>query len=66
MAKAMARKTDKRCVLCKHWNGSRGSDTIVPKLGGMYQYEQTEKQKCWAQCKDTQASYVCSKFEPRY
>lgn len=52
--------------MCKHWNGTRGSDTLTPKLGGVYQYEAKEEQKCWVKCKDTQAIYTCPKFEPRY
>ena len=44
MAKAMLRKTDKKCALCRHWNGTIGSTTIKPMLGGNFQAEMTEKQ----------------------
>ena len=34
MSMSVIRKTDRKCVLCKHWNGAVGSTTIQPKLGG--------------------------------
>ncbi len=66
MAKGMIRPDNKKCVMCKHWNGTKGGDSVNPKIGGVFQYEMTEKQKCYKQCKDTQATYTCAKFEPRY
>ena len=44
MSKIMLRKTDKKCALCRYWNGAMGSTTIQPKLGGNFQVEATEKQ----------------------
>lgn len=62
----MFRKTDKRCALCKYWNGVMGSQTIQPKLGGNYQVESTEKQTCYQRACQTTANFSCAKFEPRY
>ena len=36
MSMSVIRKTDRKCVLCKHWNGAVGSTTIQPKLGWCY------------------------------
>ena len=67
MGKATANiKNNRNCVTCKHWNGSRGSESLTPKIGDMYQYEMTEKQKCWISTRDTNASFTCVKYEPRY
>lgn len=66
MAKIMLRKTDRKCALCRYWNGTRGSDTIQPKLGGNFQVETTEKQTCWQRTSQTTANFSCAKFEQRY
>ena len=66
MAKVMLRKTDKKCALCRHWNGTIGSTTIKPMLGGNFQAEMTEKQVCYKRTGQTTAIFSCSKFEPRY
>lgn len=66
MAKAMLRKTDKVCALCRYWNGTMGSTTIKPMLGGNFQVEATEKQTCYQRTGQTQANFKCAKFEPRY
>ena len=66
MAKVMLRKTDKKCALCRHWNGTIGSTTIKPMLGGNFQAEMTEKQVCYKRTGQTTAIFSCSKFESRY
>lgn len=45
MSKSIIRKTDRKCVLCKHWNGSVGSTTIKPKPGLQYEYDHDENLK---------------------
>lgn len=50
MSMSVIRKTDRKCVLCKHWNGAVGSTTIQPKLGGQFIYEHDEKQSCFKKC----------------
>lgn len=60
------RKTDKKCALCKYWNGTIGSTTIQPKLGGNFQTEATEKQICYQRTGQTTANFSCAKFEQRY
>ena len=37
MAKGRLRKTDRVCALCRNWNGTVGSTTIQPVLGGGFQ-----------------------------
>lgn len=66
MGKIMLRRTDRKCALCKHWNGAMGSQTIQPKLGGYFQVEMTEKQACYQKTCQTTANFSCSKFESRY
>lgn len=66
MSKVMLRKTDKKCALCRKWNGAMGSTTIQPKLGGNFQVEATEKQTCYERTGKTAANFSCSKFVPRY
>ncbi len=66
MAKGMFRKTDKKCVMCIHWNGAIGSTTIKPMLGGNFQAELTEKQVCYQRAGQTTAIFSCAKFESRY
>lgn len=66
MARIMFRKTDKKCAMCKHWNGTVGSTTIKPMLGGNFQIEATEKQMCYQRASQTVAWFMCNKFEPRY
>lgn len=66
MSKSIIRKTDRKCVLCKHWNGGVGSTTIQPKLGGQFSYEYSEKQSCFKKCVTMPAWSTCSGFEPRY
>ena len=39
MAKGRLRKTDRVCALCRNWNGTVGSTTIQPVLGGGFQVE---------------------------
>lgn len=43
MAKGRLRKTDRVCALCRNWNGTVGSTTIQPVLGGGFQVEMKEK-----------------------
>lgn len=66
MAKIMLRKTDKKCAVCRYWNGTMGSTTIKSMLGGNFQAEMTEKQTCYKWSNQTTANYQCAKFEPRY
>lgn len=66
MAKVMLRRTDKKCALCRYWNGTMGSTTIKPMLGGNFQAEMTEKQTCYQKTSQTTAMFSCPKFEPRY
>lgn len=66
MANMMLRKTDKKCALCKHWNGAVGSTTIKPMLGGNYQVDASEKQTCYERTGQTTANFSCPKFVPRY
>ena len=66
MAKGCFRKTDRICALCRHLNGAIGSTTIQPVLGGRFQVEMKEKETCYQSTGQTQATFVCSKFEPRY
>lgn len=66
MSKDIIRKTDKKCVLCKQWNGAVGSTTIVPKFGGSFQYEHDEKQQCFKKCTVTPSWGTCPNFESRY
>ena len=66
MAKGRLRKTDRVCALCRNWNGTVGSTTIQPVLGGGVQVEKKEKETCYQRTGQTQAMFACSKFEPRY
>lgn len=66
MSKMILRTTDKKCALCKHWNGAIGSTTIKPMLGGNFQVEMTEKQVCYKRTNQALATFNCAKFEPRY
>ncbi len=66
MSKSIVRKTDKKCVLCKHWNGAVGSTTITAKPGNIFQFEQTEKKSCFLKGFEMPAWGYCTKFEPRY
>lgn len=67
MGKMTIRKTDKKCALCKHWNGTIGSTTIVPMPGGMaFQIDHSEKQMCYKKAAQTLSTISCPKFEPRY
>lgn len=66
MAKGRLRKTDRVCALCRNWNGTVGSTTIQPVLGGGFQVEMKEKETCYQRTGQTQATFACSKFEPRY
>ena len=66
MANMQLRKTDKKCALCRKWNGAMGSTTIQPKLGGNFQVEATEKQTCYERTSQTAANFSCPKFESRY
>ena len=47
MAKGRLRKTDRVCALCRNWNGTVGSTTIQPVLGGGLQVEMKEKETCY-------------------
>lgn len=47
MAKGRLRKTDRVCALCRNWNGTVGSTTIQPVLGGGFQVEMKEKETCY-------------------
>ncbi|WP_295215545.1 hypothetical protein [Ruminococcus sp.] len=66
MSKSIIRKTDRKCVLCKYWNGSVGSTTIQPKMGGQFTYEHEEKQSCFKKCVPMPAWGTCGDFEARY
>lgn len=66
MGKSIIRKGDKKCVLCKYWNGAVGSTTIKPKLGQQFEYDHDEKQSCFQKNTVTPAWNGCPKFEPRY
>ncbi len=66
MSKSIIRKTDRKCVLCKHWNGAMGSTTIMPKMGGIFEYEHGEKQQCFKKCVQMPSWGTCSNFEARY
>lgn len=66
MAKMTFRITDKKCALCRYWNGAVGSTTIKPMLGGGFQVEMTEKQVCYKKSVQSTANFSCAKFEPRY
>lgn len=66
MSKSLVRKTDRKCVLCRHWNGAIGSTTITSKMGGMFQYEQSEKQQCFKKAVQMPSWGTCPNFEPRY
>jgi hypothetical protein len=65
MGKTSMRKTNRMCAMCKHWNGTIGSTTIKPVLGGTFQVEMTEKQTCYQRALPTTACFTCNKFEPR-
>lgn len=66
MGKSIIRKTDRKCVLCKKWNGAIGSTTIKPKMGQQFEYDHDEKQCCFQNNAVTPAWHSCPKFEPRY
>lgn len=66
MGKSAIRKTDRKCVLCKYWNGAIGSTTITPKMGGNFEYEHNEKQQCFKKCIQMPSWGTCGKFEARY
>lgn len=66
MSTSYIRKTDRKCVLCKHWNGAVGSTTIQPKMGGQFAYEHNEKQSCFKKCVPMPAHGTCGNFELRY
>ncbi len=66
MAKIMLRKTDRKCALCRYWNGAKGSDTLQPKLSGTFQVEATEKQTCYQRTGQTTANFGCAKFESMF
>ncbi|MFR2342339.1 MAG: hypothetical protein ACLS6W_06070 [Ruminococcus sp.] len=57
MAKGRLRKTDRVCALCRNWNGTVGSTTIQPVLGGGFQVEMKEKKP--ATRERTDAGNVC-------
>lgn len=66
VSKMTIRKTDRKCVLCRYWNGAMGSTTIQPKMGGIFQYEGNEKQQCFKKCVSMPSWSTCRDFEPRY
>lgn len=66
MSKTLINKSVRKCVLCKHWNGSIGSTTIQPKMGGNYTYEYDEKQSCFKKNVVMPAWSTCPNFESRY
>lgn len=66
MGKSIIRKGDRKCVLCKHWNGAVGSTTIKSKPGLQYEYDHDEKQSCFQKRVVTPAWNGCPKFESRY
>ena len=63
---SLIRETEKKCVLCKHWNGTVGSTTIKPIMGRSYEYDPKEKKSCYLKRFETMAFSVCPKFENRY
>ena len=66
MSRSIIRKSDRKCVLCKHWNGAVGSTTIQPKMGGQFSYEHDEKQSCFKKSVVVPAWGTCQYFESRY
>ena len=66
MSKSAIRKNDRKCVLCRHWNGAIGSTTIIPKKGGNFEYEHNEKQQCFKKCIQMPSWGTGSYFEARY
>ena len=48
MGKAQIGRNERRCVLCRYWNGAIGSTTIQVLVGGnVFTYENTEKHFCF-------------------
>ncbi len=66
MAKVLAPKNGKVCVLCANWNGSVGSTTIEAKPGGNFLYDRTESQSCFKKGVKTLAWATCPNFRARY
>lgn len=66
MSKSSIRKNDRKCVLCKYWNGTIGNTTIIPKMGGNFEYEHNEKQQCFKKCIQMPSWETCINFELRY
>ncbi len=66
MSKSIIRKTDRKCVLCKHWNGAVVSTTIMSKIGGIFEYEHDEKQQSFKKCVQMPSWSIGGNFEARY
>ena len=64
--KYTVKTTDKKCAMCKYWNGTQGSTTIEPRLGGSFTVDSTERQKCFKNARVMMSIQNCPKFEPRY
>ena len=66
MSKSIVRKTYRKCVLCRHWNGSIGSTTIEAKMGNQLTFDTTEKQSCFKKGVKVPSTSICGNFEARY
>lgn len=60
------RKGTKKCVLCKHWNGSVGSTTIQAKPCSIFTYDSNEKQSCFKKGISMFSWSTCANFLDRY
>ena len=69
MANMQFSRTQKCCLLCKHWNGAIGSTTIGIVRGGMlFTADNSEKHSCFKKGSgiETLATYTCQYFKQRY
>ena len=69
MSKAQIGRNERRCVLCRYWNGAIGSTTIQILMGGnVFTYENTERHFCFKKGKgiETIAIQECPYFRQRY
>lgn len=69
MGKTTIIRNQKRCVLCRYWNGAIGSTTIQVLIGGnAFSFDNTEKHSCFKKGRGIQTTAIqeCPYFIPRY
>lgn len=69
MAKTNIIRDQRKCVLCRYWNGAIGSTTIQILPGGnMFTFESKEVHSCFKKGRGMQMTALqeCPYFLPRY